>query len=192
MTATARQPADPASSPSAAGSGAGRRFARLGSSTARRTPFVAVVVTMLALGLVGQLLLNTSLQRGSFRLHEMQSDSAGLAETVQVLEQELAARESPAELAARARLLGMVPGGAPVFLTLANGSVRGTPTPAPAPTLTAAAPTLTAAAPIVDAAPTPIPAPAPAPAPAAPTPAVGTVSPSAPATPAPTASGAST
>lgn len=180
MTATARPPASPASSPSAAGSGTGRRVARLGSSTARRTPFVAVVVTMLALGLVGQLLLNTSLQRGSFRLHEMQSDSADLAETVQVLEQELAARESPAELAARARLLGMVPGGAPVFLTLANGSVRGTPTPAPAPTLTAAAR-------IVDAAPTPVPAAAPA----APTPAVATVSPSAPAPPAPTASGAS-
>lgn len=146
---------------------------RLGGSSARRTPFVAVVIAMLAVGLVGQLLLNTSLQRGSFQLHEMQATSSDRADELQELEGELAARESPAALAARARLLGMVPSGAPVFLTLVDGSVQGTPTPAPAPT----APVITPAA----GPPGPTPATAPAPA-AVPGPV--------PPTPAPTAAGA--
>ena len=99
----------------------------------RRAPFVAVVLVLLAAGLVGQLLLNTSLQRGSFELYELQSAQSDLADEQQRLEQELAWRESPAALAARARLLGMVASGTPVFLHLDDGTVSGTPTPAPAP-----------------------------------------------------------
>lgn len=116
----------------------------------RRAPFVAVILAMLAAGLVGQLLLNTSLQRGSFELYELQSEQSDLADEQQRLEQELAWRESPAALSARARLLGMVASGTPVFLHLDDGSVSGTPTPAPAPPV----------------APEPAPAPAPAPEPA--------------------------
>ncbi len=99
----------------------------------RRAPFVAVVLVLLAAGLVGQLLLNTSLQRGSFELYELQSAQSDLADEQQRLEQELAWRESPAALAARARLLGMVASGTPVFLHLDDGTISGTPTPAPAP-----------------------------------------------------------
>lgn len=114
---------------------------------------MAVVVAMLAVGLVGQLLLNTALQRGSFELHELSSTQSGLAEEQQRLRQELAQRESPSALAARAQLLGMVPSGTPVFLRLDDGSVQGTPTPAPAP-------------PAPPPAPAPVPAPEPAPPPA--------------------------
>ena len=162
------------------------------ASTARRTPFVAVVVALLAIGLVGQLLLNTSLQRGSFVLHDMQIESGELDERVQVLEEELARLESPSSLAARARLLGMVPSGAPVFLQLATGSVQGTPTAAPTPTPpvpTTAAGTNpgAASAPAAGAAATPALSPAPtvtsAPAPTVP-------ADSAPSTPATTAPGA--
>lgn len=123
----------------------------------RRAPFVAVVLVLLAAGLVGQLLLNTSLQRGSFELYELQSAQSDLADEQQRLEQELAWRESPAALAARARLLGMVASGTPVFLHLADGSVSGTPTPAPAPPAPPASP---------EPAPAPAPAPEPAPEPA--------------------------
>lgn len=110
----------------------------------RRAPFVAVVVALLAVGLVGQLLLNTALQRGSFELHELQSTRSDQVEERQRLEQELAQRESPAALAARARLLGMVASGTPVFLNLDAGAVQGTPTPAPAPPAPAPASTTSA------------------------------------------------
>jgi hypothetical protein len=99
----------------------------------RRMPFAAVVVGLLGLGLIGQLVLNTSLQHGSFSQYDLAIERSTLAEQRQDLEQQLADRQEPGALAARAAELGMVHSENPVFLRLADGGVSGTPVEATAP-----------------------------------------------------------
>jgi hypothetical protein len=99
----------------------------------RRAPFVALVVVILGVGLIGQLILNTSLAQNAFGMHDLQSQSDDLAERQQSLEQQLARLQSPADLAERARALGMVESENPVFLDLTSGDVEGVPVPATAP-----------------------------------------------------------
>ena len=107
----------------------------------RRATFAALVVMVLGIGLVGQLLLNTSLGQGAFALHDLQQESADLAETQQSLQQQLAWLQSPEELAERAQALGMVVSKNPVFLDLTDGQVQGVPVAATAPPPTTAPPT---------------------------------------------------
>jgi hypothetical protein len=99
----------------------------------RRAPFVALVVLVLGGGLICQLVLNTSLGQNAFGMHDLQSRSDDLAERQQSLEQQLARLQSPADLAERARALGMVESENPVFLNLTSGDVEGVPVPATAP-----------------------------------------------------------
>lgn len=98
-----------------------------------RAPFVFLVVLILGVGLVGLLLLNTSLQRGSFAIHELRRTTAELEERQGQLEQRVARLESPEVLARRARSLGMVPNTNPVFLRLPDGAVLGDAVPASPP-----------------------------------------------------------
>jgi len=125
-------------------------------SSAAKAPFVAVVVGILAVGLLGLLLLNTVLAQDAFRLHHLQVQGHLLADQEQQLQRDVERLQSPASLAARATALGMVPGGPPAFLRLADGKVLGAAVPAAVPAPVAAAPA--AAAPVakaVPAAPTP-------------------------------------
>ena len=103
------------------------------SGSARRTPFTVFVVALFTLGLVGQLLLNTALQHGSFDLHTLTLTASALEERRQALDQRLAAQEEPGRLARLAADLGMVPSENPVFLRIADGGVAGTPVAATAP-----------------------------------------------------------
>jgi hypothetical protein len=131
----------------------------------RRTPFAVAVTALFALGLVGQLVLNTALQHGSFNLHTLTTTATSLDEHRQALEQQLASQEEPGTLAAMAKNLGMVASENPVFLRLADGGVTGTPVaatapPAPPPTTTAPPPTtapLTTTPPATSAPPAPPP-----------------------------------
>jgi septum formation initiator len=112
------------------------RLARLvptGGSTAARTPFVLLVVVLLGSGLLSLLLLNASLNKGSFRLSKLEQRTKELTDEQQALQQQVDGYSDPAALSARARRLGMVPGGAPAFLG-ADGTVHGSPSPAPTPT----------------------------------------------------------
>lgn len=124
------------------GGGLGRLSALRGSSaTAARTPFVVLVVTLLAGGLISLLLLNSAVNSDSFELNKLQNDTTGYTDEQQALQQEVDGYSAPDELERRARELGMVPGGNPAFLN-PDGTVRGTPDtasapPAPAPTTTA-------------------------------------------------------
>jgi type II secretory pathway pseudopilin PulG len=114
------------------------RLARLvpaGGSTAARTPFVLLVVVLLVSGLIALLLLNASLNKGSFRLSELQQRTKELTDEQQALQQQVDAYSDPEELAGRARELGMVPGGPPAFLGR-DGTVHGSPSPAPTPSTT--------------------------------------------------------
>jgi len=102
-------------------------------SQAARTPFVAMVVLLLLTGLLGLLLLNTVLAEDAFRLHALQVDGRALADREQELQRDVADLQSPRSLAARATSLGMVPGGPPAFLRLADGKVLGSAVPGSAP-----------------------------------------------------------
>jgi hypothetical protein len=87
----------------------------------RRAPFVVLVLLVLGLGLVGLLVLNTSLQQGSFELTDLERETALLRDRHAVLADDVARRSAPGVLAERARSLGMVPNEAPVFLQVDPG-----------------------------------------------------------------------
>ncbi|MGP3970566.1 septum formation initiator family protein [Streptomyces sp. 6N223] len=112
------------------------RLARLASphrpNAAARTPFVLLVVALLASGMLGLLFLNASLNEGSFELSELRRETQELTDEEQELQAEVDAYSAPDALAERARELGMVPGGPPAFLR-PDGSVLGEPTPAEPP-----------------------------------------------------------
>jgi hypothetical protein len=107
---------------------------------APRAPFVVFVIGLLAVGLVGLLLLNTSLQKRAFEVSSLQRSTATLTDQQSELEQRAADLSAPEAVAGRAVELGMVPNGNPVFLRLGDGKVLGTPVPAtrPAPVLSKA------------------------------------------------------
>jgi hypothetical protein len=92
--------------------------------------FAALCMTLLCAGLFGLLMLNTAMAEGSFTLHNLQSTSGELADTQDALTQAIDAQRSPANLAARATRLGMVPADSAAFLRLSDGKVLGVAKPA--------------------------------------------------------------
>ena len=112
------------------------------ASAAPRAPFVVLVAALLVAGLGGLLFLHTALAEDSFRLHDLQTHSALLANEQQALEQRLALEASPRRLSDRAQQLGMVRSENPAFIRLSDGRVLGRPKagvappppPAPKPT----------------------------------------------------------
>jgi cell division protein FtsB len=101
-------------------------------SRAPRTPFVLFSMLVVGAGLVGLLVLNTVVAQDAFTVHDLGANAAALAEREQRLQQEVAALEAPAAVAQRAKQLGLVPAGDPVFLR-PDGRVLGHPVPATAP-----------------------------------------------------------
>lgn len=130
--------------------------ARAGSGpSAARTPFVLLIVVLLAGGLIALLVLNSALNQGSFKLSELQKETTRLTDEEQALQQEVNEFSDPAKLAARARELGMVPGSNPAFLG-PDGKVHGVPGTAsapPPPTPSTAPPTSPPLSPSASAAP---------------------------------------
>jgi hypothetical protein len=96
-------------------------------------PFVVVIVAILTVGLVGLLLLNTALAQGSFRMHDLQRQTAALQDREQQLQVDVDAANNPARLAVAAHHLGLVPAKDPGFLRLSDGRVLGAPQAATAP-----------------------------------------------------------
>ncbi len=94
--------------------------------------FSIICATLLAAGLIGLLLLNTALAQGSFTLHDLRATSAQLTDSEDSLTQSLDASKSPANLAAKAAGLGMVPAQTVAFLRLSDGRVLGVANPAKA------------------------------------------------------------
>ncbi|MFC1443880.1 septum formation initiator [Streptacidiphilus sp. N1-10] len=116
----------------AGGTSPARRRPRPGAGrtgrAAGRGPFAALVVLILAGGLIALLLLNTALNQGSFQLTRLQQQTDKLTDERQGLQQQIGAWSAPDALSARARRLGMVPGGNPAFLR-DDGTVLGSPAP---------------------------------------------------------------
>lgn len=103
---------------------------------APRAPFVAVIIVLLASGLVGLLILNTQRAQDAFTYAKLKQQNASLHDAEQALQLAVQQDRDPATLASRAAALGMVPGGAPLFVD-ANGKVRGAvPSDAPTPSAT--------------------------------------------------------
>lgn len=97
---------------------------------ARRAPFVVVVLTLLAAGLVGLIVLSTFMQAQAFRIDDLQREATLLQAQKDQLTSEVERMQSPAGLADRALAEGMVPNANPVFLRLGDGAVIGDPVPA--------------------------------------------------------------
>ncbi|MER7761187.1 cell division protein FtsL [Streptomyces sp. NPDC097619] len=97
-----------------------------------RTPFVLLVVVLLAGGLITLLLLNSALNEGSFHLSKLKKETTALTDEQQALQRDVDAYSAPDALERRARELGLVPGGGPVFLR-PDGKVDGVASTASAP-----------------------------------------------------------
>jgi len=100
---------------------------------APKAPFVVLLGALLTTGLAGLLYLHTALAEDSFRLHDLATRSAVLADQEQALEQEVAEAASPSRLADRAEAMGMVRSENPAFIRLSDGAVLGKPKPGVAP-----------------------------------------------------------
>jgi hypothetical protein len=97
-----------------------------------KVPFVVLVLFVLGGGLVGLLVLNTSLQQGAFDEASLQDQQNALATKQEDLRLTVAALRDPQRLAREAQSLGMVPNTNPAFIDLGDGSVLGDPQPATA------------------------------------------------------------
>ncbi len=99
---------------------------------ARKAPFVAVLIAVVAAGLVGLVLLSTTMQTQAFKITDLQRQASVLAAERDQAASEVASLSNPAALADRALEVGMVPNANPVFLRLTDGRVIGDPEPAEA------------------------------------------------------------
>src|SRR5699024_10332764 len=91
----------------------------------RRLPFVLTCMAILALGLVGVLLVNISLSHTSYKISSLQQKQQHLQDEKQRLTEALSYKNSPQNLAKKARSLGMVPQRKPVYLMLDDGRIAG-------------------------------------------------------------------
>jgi len=97
---------------------------------APRMPFVLLVLSVVIGGVLGVLVLNTKINENAFRLHDLEQRQTVLNVQEEQLQQEIAEQESPGNLAAAARRLGLVPAGSPAFIRMPDGRVLGVPQPA--------------------------------------------------------------
>jgi cell division protein FtsL len=99
------------------------------SSPVRRIPFVVLVVSVLALGMIGLLIFNTSMQRTAFVVTSLRDRAAALSLREQSLKVQVLKLQSPSRLAAAAVAAGMVHVSSPSFLSLKTGKVIGVTKP---------------------------------------------------------------
>lgn len=95
-----------------------------------RVPFMVMIVVLVIAGVVGILALNQKINENAFKLDRLRAEQAKLDRQEQNLDEQIAERESPGNLAAAARKLGLVPAGAPAFIRLPDGRIIGVPQPA--------------------------------------------------------------
>lgn len=114
---------------------------------APRTPFVLLVMGLLAAGVMVTLFLSISAVSDSYRLEDAKKKTTDLTSRVEQLKADVAKGESPEVLYDQARKLGMVPAPDPGRIKVnpdGSVSVTGSPTPAtttpPPPSSTTSAP----------------------------------------------------
>lgn len=87
--------------------------------------FVASCLALLIAGLLGVLMLNTAMAKGSFVLGDLQNTSSQLADSEEALNHAIDAQSAPAVLAQQALAMGMVPSTTAAFLRLSDGKILG-------------------------------------------------------------------
>jgi len=92
-----------------------------------RAPFIVLLAAILVAGMVGVLLLNTSLQNQAFAVRDLQRQAAELGYERSALDAELDEVSSPESLALSAAKLGMRPNPYPAFVDLSSGGIIGNP-----------------------------------------------------------------
>ena len=121
----------PASKPASAETSRSRmRVAPPEPVAAPRTPFVLLVLTLVAGGIVGLLVLNTAINADAFKITALKDQQTKLDTQEQQLNQELAELQSPGNLQAAATRLGLVPAGTPAYIHLPDGRILNVPQPA--------------------------------------------------------------
>jgi hypothetical protein len=87
--------------------------------------FPLSILALLALGLVGHLLIQTSIQEQGFELASLQTQAESLAAQQAILEATLDKQSTPLQLAYAASQLGMVANPYTTFISLETGQVTG-------------------------------------------------------------------
>jgi hypothetical protein len=88
-----------------------------------RAPFILLLVGLLGGALISLLMISTTLAEGSFRITNLQQQNASLARQEQLLAQQVAEAESPAEIAAEAEQFGMQQDPNLRFINLKTGKI---------------------------------------------------------------------
>ncbi|MEV7094389.1 hypothetical protein AB0M80_16310 [Amycolatopsis sp. NPDC051045] len=83
-----------------------------------RASFVLMMMALLAAGVATTLWLTTQAIADSYRLEQLRTTNANLAETKEQLQRDVAKAESPASLAPAAQQQGLVPGGDPARIVV--------------------------------------------------------------------------
>jgi hypothetical protein len=94
-----------------------------------RAPFVATVLGVVVVGVLGILLINTKTNENSFRIADLEKQNAVLDNRKQDLDNQLVQASSVGNLDAAARRLGMVKVDKMALLKLPDGKIIGVPTP---------------------------------------------------------------
>lgn len=92
-----------------------------------RAPFILTCVAILVVALLGSLFLNIQMARGAYDRTTLTSQLKQLTQQEQSLTTQLQQISAPAQLAASATSLGMVPGPQSAFIQLSTSTVIGAP-----------------------------------------------------------------
>jgi uncharacterized membrane protein len=84
-------------------------------------PFVLLLCGLLGGALVSALVISTTLAEGSFQISKLQDSTSSLAKQRQTLQEEVAQKQSPQQLAQQASKLGMRRVGELQFIDLTTG-----------------------------------------------------------------------
>lgn len=95
-----------------------------------RAPFVVLILVVVIGGVLGVLLLNTKVNENAFLLDDLRAEQAALDQREQRLEEQIAQADSPAQLTAAARRLGLVKADELAYLQLPAGELVSEPAPA--------------------------------------------------------------
>lgn len=93
----------------------------------RRTPFLLVLALVLGVGMVGLLVLNTTLQNQAFAARTLNREASLLANQQAQLQARVDVLRTPQTLAEKAATLGMRPNQNPAFVKLPEGRIVGNP-----------------------------------------------------------------
>ena len=102
-------------------------FSRVTPESSARMPFVLLLCGLLGGALVSLLVISTTLAEGSFQINNLQQQNANLAREKQLLTEEVAQGQAPAQIMSEAEQLGMRPDTHLRFLDVKTGKVVSAP-----------------------------------------------------------------